>query len=296
MTKKQILFSLLILTLISSCSGENKTKNSSNFRKNLINPYYIDQIFNTPNNFGSFWISKHINQLDVNKISISLRGGSNPDDILEKYHYSFDENGNNDNYSYLYRNKILDTINQSNFEYVNNSLSKINIYKYYGVGNLPPVIVQNTENSTIFIKSKANGKNDSLFFYPNVENPKLIIDKIGKFINYMEIFVRVGATKKEIIDQLNSVYPYLSDFELADKTITYVKDGLPIESYHLGENWIQLERAQQWEYNKYNQVIHFKEWMHGTMIKNVDIMYNENSLPKKITLNRKKYLINYSKN
>ncbi len=299
MTKnhKFIYLTFSIFILLSCGNSEEKITQKVNnpFRKNLINPFYFDQIFNTPNNSGSFWNAKHINQIDVNKISIYLKGGNNPDNILEKFIYTFDENGNNDNYSYYYYANSEDVVNQTNYEYKNDVISKINIYKYFGVGNLPPVFVSKNDQRTVFYKSKANGKNDSLFFYPNEENPKVIIDKIGNFVNYMEVFIKEGATKKQILNEITKVDSNLLHFELADKIITYTKNGLPFESYHLGENWIQLERSQLWEYNRFNQPIVIKEWMHGTLIKDINIMYNENSLPKKIEYNRKKYHLIYHK-
>ncbi|MES2587691.1 MAG: hypothetical protein V4622_01850 [Bacteroidota bacterium] len=294
--------SLIVISAVSllffSCEGnkKNEIKESNNpFTKNLINPFFFDQIFNTPNNCGSFWNAKYINQIDVNKVSIFLKGGNNPDNILEKYIYTFDKNGNNDNYSYYYYPNSKDVVNQSNFEYNGNELSKINIYKYFGIGNLPPVFVSKDPNRTVFYKSKANGKNDSLFYFPSVENPTIIIDKIGNFVNYIEIFVKEGSSRNKIIHEISKVDSNLTNFDFADKSITYTRNGLPIESYHLGENWIQLERSQTWEYNDFNQPVIIKEWMHGTLIKDIHITYNENSLPKKIEYNRKKYHLIYGK-
>jgi hypothetical protein len=293
--KKLIFFYFFLHFIIFSCSEnkmfKNKSKSSHN---NLFNPYHIDQLFNTPNNFGSFWISKNVKQLNINKINIILKGGNNTDNILDKYSYQFDLKGNNKAYNHCNFSSQNEEINKTSFEYANNKLNKINIYKYFGVGNFPPVKAHYLDKYTVFCKSKGNGKNDSLFFYPSVENPKLIVDKIGKFINHMEVIIRYGATKKEIVNQINSFYPYLSEFDLAEKTITYTKNDLPFESYHLGDNWSQLQRSQLWEYNKFNQVILFKEWMNGTLIKDINILYNENALPKKIIFNRKKYIIIYS--
>jgi hypothetical protein len=292
---KRILFFFSPILFLLSCSGNSNEKNENiGFRKNIFNPFHVDQIFNTPNNFGSFWVSNNVKQLNVNKINLILKGGDNPDNVLEKYVYEFNSKGQNNNYSYFNFSTQKEAINETNFEYSDNLLSKINIYKYFGVGNLPPLKVYYSDNYTVFCKSKANGKNDSLFFYPSVDNPKLIVDKIGKFVNYMEVIIKHGATKKEILNQISAYQPYLSEFDLAEKTITYTKNNLPFESYHLGDNWTQLQRSQYWEYNKFNQVILFKEWLHGTLIKDINILYNENSLPKKIIFNRKKYILIYS--
>lgn len=291
---------LLLFPLLFSCGessdGRSEKKENVPYRKNLINPYYIDQILNTPNNFGSIWNASNIRQIVVDKISIVLKGGSNPDDIIEKYIFTFDSLGNNDNYSYYHYQNSQDVINQTNFQYHGKDIYKINVYRYFGVGNLPPTFVNQTPERTIFYKSKSNGKNDSLFFYPNAQKPKIIIDKIGNFVSRLEIFVPEGTPRSKIMSQLQAVDTNLTQYELTDKMLTYTNNGFPVESYHLGENWNHLERAKLWEYNKYKQPISFKEWMHGTLIKSISIQYNENALPKKIIYNRNKYLLNYHKN
>jgi hypothetical protein len=295
---KNSLYILFTLILFASCQ-ENKEndKNIYNdpFRKNLINPLYLDQLFATPNAFGSVWISEHVKLLDVDKISLVLKGGNRPDNTLEKFIYSFNNKGQNDTFMYYFYNTSSDVLNETNFSYTNNSLSKINIIKYYGVGNLPPVLAKEHQSAMVFYKSKSNNKNDSMFFYPNVAHPKVVIDKIGNYYNFVEVFVPKGKSTNDILNQVMAVDSNLAHFDLAEKLLTYTENGLPVESYHLGENWNQMELAKQWEYNKFDQPIHFNQWIHGTKIKDIDILYNENSLPKKITFNRKKYHLIYKK-
>ncbi|MGV3630998.1 MAG: hypothetical protein ACO1O6_07320 [Bacteroidota bacterium] len=297
-TVKQ-LFTLACATiLLVSCSeksGEAAGDANDPFRKNLFNPFYLDQLFSTPNSSGSIWISSHLRLLDVDKVSVILKGGNNPDNVLEKFVYTFNSQGQNDTFQYYFFNTSSEVLNETYMTYGKQNLSKIDIIKYYGVGNLPPVKVYEDETKTVFYRSKSNGKNDSLFFYPNPAQPKVIIDKIGNFYNYIEIIVPKGSSATYIMDQVSAIDPNLSHFELSEKLLTYTEKAYPVESYHLGENWNQMELAKQWEYNKYHQPIHFSQWMHGTKIKDIDILYNENSLPKKITFNRKKYQLIYKK-
>lgn len=286
-----------ITVLISSCGDQNEDQSDySNdpFRKSLFNPFFVDQFFSVPNSSGSIWIDKHIKLLDINKISIIMKGGNTPDNILEKFVYKFNEKGQNDTFQYYFYGNSTSVVNETHFSY-KDYLHKIDVIKYYGIGNLPPVFVYKNKMKTVFYKPKSNNKNDSLFYYPNPINPKVIIDKIGSFNNYVEIIVPKGSSSTEILKQISKVDSDLTHFELSEKMLTYTKDNLPVESYYLGENWNQLELAKQWEYNKYKQVIHFKQWMHNTLIKNIDILYNENSLPKRIVYNRKKYYLIYKK-
>lgn len=295
---KKLFMIFLVFCALLSCK-ENKEndhdKFNDPFRKNLINPLYLDQLFTTPNAFGSVWLSEHVKLLDIDKISIVLKGGNKPDNVLEKYIYTFNKYGQSDTFKYYFYNNSKEALNETNMSFSGNSLSKIDVIKYFGVGNLPPVLVTENKKAKIFYRSKSNNKNDSLFFFPDVKQPSIIIDKIGNFYNSVEVIVPKGSSSTEIMNQLMAVDPNLTNFDLAEKLLTYTENGYPLESYHLGENWNQMELAKQWEYNTFMQPTHFTQWIHGTKIKDIEIVYNENALPKKITYNRKKYYLIYKK-
>lgn len=269
--------------------------NGDAFTKNLVNPFYIDQLFSNPNSSGSPWISNHVKMLDINKISIIMKGGNTPDNVLERYEYYFNRQGENDTFRYFNYSTATDVLNQTEMHYTNGNLSKIDIIKYYKIGNLPPVSSSTENGRTVFFISKANGKNDSIFFYPNRWQPKVIIEKIGHFNNSLEIIVPKGSSASSILNELTAIDSNLVHYELAEKLLTYTENGYPVESYHLGESWNQMELAKKWEYNDFMQPISFKQWMHGTLTKDIAITYNENSLPKRIEYNRKKYYLVYKK-
>lgn len=296
--QQQVSTLVLLAVLLSSCDlkqGEGNESAGDPFRKNLFNPFCIDQLFNTPNACGSVWMSSNMRLLDIHKVSVVLKGGNTPDNVLEKFVYTFNRKGQNDTFQYYFYNISEDVLNETHLSYDKENLLKIDIIKYYGVGNHPPVKVYRDSEKTVFYKSKSNGKNDSLFFYPDPIHPRVIVDKIGNFYNSIEIIVPKGSSVNHIMNQVTAIDPDLSHFELSEKLLTYTEKKYPVESYHLGENWNQMELARQWEYNKYHQPIHFRQWMHGTKIKDIDILYNENSLPKKITFNRKMYHLIYKK-
>lgn len=300
MSKIKISFSVLLaLALLSSCNSGNKAgvvKTHQPYRKNLFNPLYVDKLLNAPNVFGSIWNADNINQLDVRKISIVLKGASGPEDDLEKHQFLFDSLGRNTEYNYFSFTQSKDVINQTDLKYSGTDVSKINIYKYLGMGNLPPVFSTRTARYEAFFSSKAKGKNDSLFFYPSVENPKIIIDKIGNFVNRLEVFVPEETSSMQILKEISRIDTNLTQYDLSQKTITYTKEGLPMESFNLGDDWTQLDLIKKWEYNNDNQPVSYKEWLHGTLVNDIVFIYNENALPKRIIYNRKKYTLIYRKN
>lgn len=292
---RHLLYLILLSAVLVACSSEeqNEQKKGDPFRKNLVNPFFIDQLFQTPNFSGSPWLSKHVKQLNLHQVSILMKGGSAPDNVLERFIYTFNTQGENDTFFYYNYSIAKDVLNETNLKYEQNQLAKIDIIKYYKIGNLPPVLGSHTSDQSLFYISKSNGKNDSLFFYPSKEQPEIIIEKVGNYTNYVEIIVPKETAASFILDKLARIDSNLVHFELAEKLLTYTENGYPIESYHLGESWNQMELAKKWEYNKCMQPINFKQWMHGTLTKDITITYNENSLPKRILYNRKKYYLIY---
>ena len=290
--------SLAICALLLSC--ESKTdrtiKTHQPYRKNLFNPLYLDKILNAPNVFGSIWNVSNINQLDVRKISVVLKGGNSSDDDLEKHQFIFDSLGQNTEYNYYSFSQSKDILNQTGIQYSNGNITKINIYKYLGMGNLPPVFSKTTNRYQVFISSTSRGNNDSLFFFPSVENPKIIIDKMGSFVNQFEIFVPEETGNLQILKEISRIDTNLTQYDLSHKIITYTKNGLPMESFNLGQDWNQMDLLKKWEYNEDNQPISYKEWLHGTLVNDISVFYNENALPKRIIYNRKKYVLIYRKN
>lgn len=289
---------LVLLSVGSSCSTKNQKELdaiNNSFKYNIFNPFYIDKLVSPPLNYGSVCLSENIKKLAVNRINFVLRGGKNPTDVYEKQIYKFLNNGKlseNEFYFYAFSDKIM---NQLNYHYQGANLDKIDVYKFFGVGNQPPIFVSQNERCEYYYKSKANRVNDTLFFYPNMERPDVIIEKIGNFINHMEIIVDRGSSASMFMQKIKNIDSSLVSFEIADKIITYTENKLPMESYHLGHNWNVMEMAKKWDYNKFNQPTVFKEWLHGTLIKDISIHYNENSLPKKYIVNKKKYTLIYSK-
>jgi hypothetical protein len=266
------------------------------FEGNIFNPYYMEYLLSSPNAFGPVWEPAVLNQMEINEFSVYIKGGNNPDHILEKFVYTLNDKGSVREFNYYLYSNSLDLLSNSNFSYTSdNQLSKIDISKYFGARNLPPSFVKYDTSRVLVVTSKSNGKNDSLIFYPTVEKPAVIVDKIGSFTNMIEIIVPEGSSTRDIKAHISQIDTNLAVFEYAEKVVTFTKDGYPQESYHLGDNWNQLEKCKSWTYNSLDQPVEFRQWLHGTLIKDISITYGEDHLPKQLLFNRKKYFFSYKK-
>jgi hypothetical protein len=151
---------------------------------------YIEHLFSTPNQFGPIFNTENVEELKINELKMFAKGGKNPDKMLEKFIYFFNSKGLAKEFKYYLFSNTSDVLSHSVFQInSSNQISKIDIYKLFGTHNFPPVKISYDSLRTSVITIKANGNSDSLFFYPSIENPRVIIDKIGSFTNHIEIIV-----------------------------------------------------------------------------------------------------------
>lgn len=282
--------------VLASCSGKKEpvvkpSKPEVIYETNLIQPLYLGYLFESPNAFGPAWNLDACRKMKLEKISMYVKGGYLPNKMSEKHTYTFNSEGNPKDYAYYIYTQSTNPFSNSNFVYDEaGKLAKVDIGKYLDFSNLPPVIIQSDSAKTISITSRGDGQSDSLLFYPSIENPKMIVEVVNNFINSIEIFVDKGTNTEALKTIAMEVDSNLVDFELTEKTVTYMENGLPIESYHLDKSWKKLERSRAWDYNSKNQPVKYTEWLHGTQIKEIEISYKDNNLPSEIVVDRKKYI------
>lgn len=286
----------ICLILVAACSAndtkvETNKKKSIQFQGNLFNPIYLVNLFEAPNNFGPIWNIEAIDTLSIHKISLFVRGGRYKNNMSEKLTYIFDENGHSLNFKHYLYNISTEPFSNSGFCYAaNGSLEKIDIFKYMEFGNIPPIYLQKDSLRTTVITSKSNNNFDSLVFYPNINNPKLIVEIVNHQINSLEIFVGKGAKLDQIQKLPKSIDTNLNTFLLAEKSVTFMLDNVPVESYRLDANWNKQEQSRTWEYNQLKQPTKYSERLHGTLIKDIVITYDENNLPYEFIVDRKKFI------
>lgn len=287
---------LLSLVVVSSCS-ENKTKvepekkNKNTFTANIFNPIYITALFDSPNNFGPIWNTNAINILKINKISLYIKGGKYKNNMSEKLTYSFNSVGKAVDFNHFLYNNSTSPFSTSGFTYnTNGTLEKIDVFKYMEFGNVPPIFIRSDSIKTVVITSRNNNNFDSLVFYPNIENPKLIVEIVNHKVNSIEIFADKGANLEQIQILAKTLDSTLNIFALSEKSVTYMEQDLPIESYRLGSNWSKQEKSKSWEYNDKQQLTSYSERLHGTLIKNIVINYDDENLPDELVVDRKRFI------
>ena len=79
-------------------------------------------------------------------------------------------------------------------------------------------------------------------------------------------------------------------FEFSEKSVTFLENNLPQESFHLDAKWHKQEQSKKWEYNENQQPIKYSEHLHGTLIKNISITYDDENLPAEFLVDRKRFI------
>lgn len=294
-TKQYKLYTgILIILLTFSCSRNHNSK-SNKSNELIFKPLYVEHLLSMPSDFGTIWNAKHITENKISKIAIISKGGSGPNNTIEKYAFNFNSFGLCDTFSYNNFIHSNDKLDEFYFNYTNKSLSRIQLIKHFGYSNLPPIYAFTFPNKFVICRQRTNQTNDSIIFTPNFQKPKVIAEKIGGKYNSIELVIQKGTSAKRILDEVTGIDSNTTTLLYTEKLITYTKNGLPIESFHLDQNWNQLELAKQWEYNEDNQLVHFSQWVHGKIVKEIELNYNEQNLPLKMIFNRKKFYFKYKK-
>lgn len=282
--------------LFMACSGKKtevvkESKPAVIYEGNLIQPLYLGEIMESPNRFGPVWNLELCRKIKFQKISMYVKGGYLPNNMSEKLTYTFDSEGNPKDFSHYLYNVSVNPFSNSSFVYAEDGkLAKIDISKYLDFSNLPPVLIKNDSTQTLSVTSRGDGKSDSLIFYPSAENPKVILEIVNDFYNTVEIIAQKGTAANDLKMIIAEIDSNLVNFELTEKMVTFMENGLPVESYHLDKNWNKQEKSKIWTYNSNNQPVKYKEWLHGTLVKDIVINYNDNNLPSEIIVDRKKYI------
>jgi hypothetical protein len=287
---------LIFMLLLASCTSKKESVTpdeiiETTFSGNIFNPLYLGKLVETPISIGPILNLENCQEMNLSKVTLYVKGGNLPNNISEKLVYVFNKASLPKSfYHYLHRAKEYP---YSELDFVYNAkknLAKINIGRYMGFTNLPPVLFSSDSAQTLSLTSKGNNRNDSLIFYPSISNPKIILSIVNNFVNTLEIVAEKGSQTEDWKLMAANIDSTLVNFALTAKTITLTENGFPVASYDLDSNWTQQERVRSWEYNTENQPVYYKEWLHGSLVKLMEITYASNNLPKMFVIDRKKFI------
>lgn len=297
----RLIFLVFLSVFIFSSCGENTGhKNELTSEKQQIkwngiffNPLFIDGILDHPNQIGAQWEPMFIDTFRIKTINLYTKGGNGKNGVNEKYAYAFSSQGAANEF-YYYNNKIATSAQSiSSFQYEKNNLQQINVFRFLGTTNNPPIITQQDSVKTIFIYPKSGSKNDTTFLFPTVQSPEIILKKVGDLVESIEVIQHEEFNLMEMMKRVSKLDSSIVFSDLTLKTVTILKDNLPQSSYVLNEKWEKTDQLKAWYYSN-SQLTKYEEFLHQTLVKTIEIEYDNQNLPVSIIQNRKKFNIHYS--
>lgn len=286
--------------IFSSCGENTGHKNELTSEKQKIkwngiffNPLFIDGILDHPNQIGAQWEPMFIDTFRIKTINLYTKGGNGKNGVNEKYAYAFSSQGAANEF-YYYNNKIATSAQSiSSFQYEKNNLQQINVFRFLGTTNNPPIITQQDSVKTIFIYPKSGSKNDTTFLFPTVQSPEIILKKVGDLVESIEVIQYEEFNLMEMMKRVSKLDSSIAFSDLTLKTVTILKDNLPQSSFVLNEKWEKTDQLKAWYYAN-SQLTKYEEFLHQTLVKTIEIEYDNQNLPVSIIQNRKKFNIHYS--
>lgn len=293
-------FSLFLIagcSLVSCTSGSGTEtvkapkKDTLRFSQNIFLPLYIGKILEAPFEYGPILNDSVCKQYAFSKINMYSKNGRLKNNISEKHTYLFNSDGLPEHYFHFNQISREQPYTELLFGYnAGKQVTKIEFAKFISFSNTPPVTITYDSLKTINKISRGGEFYDSILFYPSLQQPSLIAQVGNQQVKWIEFIVDVNDQQdkwKELITLLDSNY---RDLNLSNKSVTLLENGLPQESYSLNNEMEKMERQKVWEYNKDNKPVNYREYLHGSLVKNIEISYEKNGLPREIFLNRKKFI------
>jgi hypothetical protein len=259
----------------------------------IFNPIYIGRLLESPSSSGSIWNHTTLDTNEIALINMYTKVLFGPRNLLEKYAYTFYENGKEKEFSHYLYKKSTAPITHIQFSYPSSEKEQLTINNYMNNGAHPPVFFQISDSLTLQMNVLGSAASDSTYYYPNHKNPRMIISKRGNLIESVQILSPEKFTSVGFKNELQKIDSTLLSFELADKFYTYVEKGLPIETYYLDEKWNKAEKHQTWEYNSKKQLTYYEEFVLGSRTKEIELTYGDDNLPKTVIFNRQKMYFHY---
>ncbi|MBN9293885.1 MAG: hypothetical protein J0G96_07895 [Flavobacteriia bacterium] len=279
----------------SDPSTEKKSSHKQkrhNFPKHesLINPFYLPYfIENVGIEYYPLLFNRKLNT-GLYKANFYVKNGRLPNNISEKFTYLFNTENQLEKLSHFSQT----TYNQPYSDFIFNyneekNIEKMDIIKYMSILNQPPFYYNVDSLYSTIVIPKDEIHLDSIYFFPSFEQPELVYLRSNNKTIEIRIFLPIGATKEDIKAEIDTYKDRLQVDEFTSILLTYTDNGLPIETYELSSNLESSFKIRAWNYNQKWLPVKYVEYLHGSMIKDMAIEYNELDLPNFIRMNKKEF-------
>jgi len=288
-------FVFTLLVILGSCIERPKhnyslPSNTSLSEYSLYNIYFIDQLNETPFQFGDIWNDSLLRISGINRIRFIAKGLKNPDDTSELIQYSFNKKFALSHFAYTQFDVSKTPICEAKFD---NNTGKLNLYFGENVNQTLKRIEEN--NRIVQLRERKNGIWDTTFIYGSMERPYAIVEKSGNFISHINLIIKEGEPLKNTKNILKLINIEMPELINAEKNVTYIDQNYrPQRSYLIDESFVQTNLVAEWEYENNKKLISFKRFVNASPIKEYTFHYTEDKLLRSFEYNRVKFKVEYN--
>jgi hypothetical protein len=291
---------ILILTfsfslLLNSCIEGPKhnyslPSNVSLSEYTLYNPFFIDQLNETPFQFGNIWNDSLLKTAGINRIKFITKGLKNPEDTSELIQFSFNEKFELSTFNFTQFEVSKTPICQASF---NGNNGKLN--RYFGENVNQKLERKHEKTRVLQLRERKNGIWDTTFIYGSLDRPTAIIEKSGTFISHINLIIKEGEALNRTKEILASLSIEMSDLLNAEKNVTYVDQNYrPQRTYLIDESFVQTNLVAEWEYENNKKLVGFKKFVNLSPIKEYSFNYTDDKLLRSFEFNRVKFTVEYN--
>lgn len=256
----------------------------------LYNLFFIDQLNETPFQFGNIWNDSLLKTAGINRIKFIAKGLKNPEDTSELVQYSFNQKFELSTFSYTQFEVAKTPICFASFKKDNGILNR-----YFGedVNQKLERVIE--KNRILQLRERKNGVWDTTFIYGSLNQPYAIVEKSGVFISHINLIIKEGEALNKTKEILASLNIQMSELLNAEKNVTYVDQHYrPQKTYLIDESFVQTNLVAEWEYENNKKLIGFKKFVNTSPIKEYSFKYTDDKLLRSFEFNRVKFTVEYN--
>jgi hypothetical protein len=296
---RSIVFNLFpFIILFASCSGGANDQyvlpkevhlNSYNF----FDPLYADHIVESPLKNPFFWNDSLIELCGIKRIEIILKGNKRPDDLAERHEYNYGFQGETKSflfYNFEFTDKIYSEVS---FKYAEKQLTRLDSPIFLGEKSNQSLFIHKNKGRTECIRKRNGSEGDTTFVYYKNNKPQIIIEKLGQFVSKIHFYINIDQPVNVIRTLMKDKGISPEEFLLAEKTMTFIEDEMPVKSFMLNEELVKGDLTEEWIYENGKKLTQYKKYINNTCVKDVFLKYSPDKLLRSFDLNRKHYEIIY---
>lgn len=294
-------WSIVLVSLLAySCTpAKTESKEFSGYQPSedrILNAPFIGQLEDAPVHFCDLWNRKTIDKLGITRITVYSFGGKSPEDTLEKKVYQFSNHGLKLDYLDYKFDETPAVWSKGTAIWTNDrNILNLSFNKHFGIDRKLTTKIQRNEEGFMILRKKSLDRYDTTWIKGTLENPNLVLTKIGNSVFSVDVYLPEGSSTSDIKYAFDKLNLSPNDLLLTQKNVVFVKNGRPTSAFLLNELFSQVSQTKSWKYDGNENLVEYDEMIGSSTIRSITWKYRKDMLPESVTIDRNTYFYSYEK-